>query len=786
MKNKLVCLNILVILGVISGCGRGDDLQKAKALAKDSERSYQSAVALYSNLILKYRAPDKLRYELGKLYYGHGDFGRAAEQFRMAPQEEGKKFLAISLYQTGDFTDALEFFDQIKISDGESLFYQGLTCEKLNLFDQALKVYSQIKDKKYSGLALERVNSIEKQVHSKNIRETDPLAAALIDKAPKKEEYPQAGALVLLADEKYQITRQNTEESQMRYLVKIINERGKEEFSEAHIEYDSTYEKVELEYARTIRPDGTFVDVGSRHIRDVSKYLNFPLYSNARIYIISFPEVTEGAVLEYKIKINRSQLVNGKDFVTPYFVQSLEPVIKASFEVTIPQERKVALRILNEEYNDMNAGLKPSIISGSGHSVYSWNFEKIPQIIPEANMPSTVEVDPIILISSFGSWQDIYDWWWPLARDKIRSDKFIQAKVKELTRGLTQPVDLARAIYNFCAQKIRYVAVEYGQAGYEPHQAGDIFKNKYGDCKDQAILLITMLKEAGLSAYPVLIGTKDHFNLYQDFPAILFNHCIAAVSLGGQLVFLDPTAETCSFGDLPVGDQGRRVLVIKDTGYEIKEIEPFPAEHNLVRHSLKIKVNPDESVSAQKEVLTKGAYQQYQRHWILYTQPELVAEELKERIQDISIGSRLLGYRAENAEDLNSPVTLAYSFEGPEYFTSAGNLRVLPQLSSLDNSLVAKDKRRYPLELNMLDSKEQDYELSLPPGFKVKYLPEDVTEETPWYKIKVAYKYRDDKIYFLQSVVLKKDLICQDEYAGFKRSFGGLAKRLKQRIILEK
>ena len=73
----------------------------------------------------------------------------------------------------------------------------------------------------------------------------------------------------------------------------------------------------------------------------------------------------------------------------------------------------------------------------------------------------------------------------------------------------------AKLIHEFVAKDIRYVAIEYGDSGYEPHHAKEVFVNRYGDCKDQAILLITMLKEAGIEAYPVLIGTRGVF-LYQE------------------------------------------------------------------------------------------------------------------------------------------------------------------------------------------------------------------------------------------------------------------------------
>jgi len=193
---------------------------------------------------------------------------------------------------------------------------------------------------------------------------------------------------------------------------------------------------VELEYARTIRPDGAVVDVGSRHIRDVSKYLNFPLYSNARICIISFPEIADGAVVEYKLKVYRNQLINKKDFILHYSLQTGEPVISANFILDLPQGRILHLKTLNDKYNKFGAKLEPAQQEVNGRKIYRWQFKDIPQIIPEANMPPGAEINPVILMSTFSSWQDIYEWWWKLAKDKMQADTAIKDKVKELTAGL--------------------------------------------------------------------------------------------------------------------------------------------------------------------------------------------------------------------------------------------------------------------------------------------------------------------------------------------------------------
>lgn len=779
---------VISVACLLMGCTQKRSSSRAQEYARNSQEFYQQAVGEYKKLIKSGQGQDsqEFYFALGKLYYDHGDFVQAQDSFRKSKLAQAKKFLAIAEFRLGNFTDALDAFNKNEISDDEYRYYHGLTCEKLNLFDQALKIYRQIKDPAFFRLAQAEIDLIEKQTHLVKIEELDQAVAKIIAAAPSQEAWPQAGALVLYCDESIETNPDYTQVSTLHYLVKILNERGKEEFSESKIEYDSTDEKVELLYARTIKPDGTVAEVSRRNIRDVSKYLNFPLYSNARVFIISFPEIAEGSVVEYKAKIYHSQLVNKKDFVVSYPLQAQEPILDARFTVSLPQGEPLHIKTINEAYNNFSASFTPQIQKEGGYRIYLWQFKNIPQIIPEPNMPPDVKINPSILLSTFASWQDIYHWWWPLAKDKIKADRAIEIKVKELLKGKKSAPERIRAIYNFCCQNIRYVAVEYGQAGYEPHSAADIFKNKYGDCKDQAILLVTMLKQAGFTAWPVLIPTRDQYDLIPDFPSLPFDHCIAAVLDGGEKVFLDPTAQTCAFGDLPAGDQERQVLLVKDDGYEIIATPLYQAGHNLIKEKMELRISRDESIKAKKDIYAYGMYDQGQRYWLLYTPPQLIGETLKEKIQGVSIGARLDNYEIKNLADLNSPVELSYAFSGPEYFTNAGSLRILPQLAELDVTLSAKEKRHYPLDLGILEGKERVFTIEIPDNFRVTYLPAEIKKENPWLKFHVEYSLQGKKLVFQQKQELKEKIISQTDYPHFKAKLEELAKEIKQRVILEK
>jgi len=771
---KIVAVLFMVL---VLGCAKR--IEDAKDYAEKSNLYYQKAIQAYKI--------SNDHFNLGMLYYAHGDYPLAIDELRACGYDKAKKFLGISYYKLGDYTDALEVFRLLDASgDAEYLYYYGLASEQLNLYDQALNQYNKIKEAGYKEKALERIDMITKSKQVSKLNDLDENTRNIILKAPDASNYPQAGALILYCDENFEITPDNTLVSTERYLVKILNDRGKDDFSEVQTEYDSTFEKVELEYARVIKPDGEVISVGQKHIRDVSKYLNFPLYSNVRVHIISFPEITDNAVLEYKIKTYRNQLVNKKDFCLTYPIQSYDPIIFCKFNISIPERRQLHIKNLNQEYNSFNADLRPKISQDQGKKIYSWEFKDIPEIIPEQQMSPASQINPSMVISTFDKWDEVYQWWWKLASDKIKTDAVIKNKVTMLIVGSKSDEDKARAIYNFCAQEIRYVAVEYGQAGYEPHKAEEIFQNKYGDCKDKAILLVSMLKEAGLNAFPVLISTKDNNDLNEDFPSVQFNHAIVALRIGGNYTFLDPTASTCTFNDLPSDDQKRKVLVFEEGGYKIIQTPLLPAKNNSVQDELKISANIDGSIEAWKKSLTFGYYDQGRRYWLTYTTPKLIEETLREKIQEVAVGAQLENYNIENVQDLNKPTVIDYKFKGNDYFSIAGDIYILPQLSTVNTSLTAKESRRYPIDFDVLDNLEKEVQIKIQDNLKIRFMPASIEKDSPWMKVKMEYSFDKGTLYFKETKELKTISIPTSEYAGFKNFMQDLAKFCKQRVVLEK
>ena len=269
-----------------------------------------------------------------------------------------------------------------------------------------------------------------------------------IESSPSQREYPDASSIYLLIDENIELTPDDRQITEFHYCLKILNDRGKEKFAEIELPYDSTYERLELEYARTIMPDGTVVTVGDKNIRDVSVYLNFPLYSNARVRIISMPEVVPGACIEYKAKIIRSKLPN-KGFDSIYLLQADEPILLERSRISIPEDRSLKHKVVNGVYNTFGFDLTPLMAEDGGKKIYSVEFKDVPAIMPEPFMPHLSRVDPYVIFSTFENWQDIYSWWKDLYVDKISEDaESIKKNFAELSRICARCPALAQAFPN--------------------------------------------------------------------------------------------------------------------------------------------------------------------------------------------------------------------------------------------------------------------------------------------------------------------------------------------------
>lgn len=779
-KKLFIIVSILFFLSC-SGPADKNNLNDNKSFIQ-LKNEYGEVVENYQKKIKNNPDNKKLIINLANFYYDFKDYEKAKKILKSLNTDQAKILLAKTLVKLKEYDQAIEVYQNIieGLGDQEALFLYGEVLEAKNLFPKAIQIYGKVK-KSYAEKAAKRIRLIQKKIENifpENVKKLSKQAEDFISGI--KDE----ASVILFVDESLEVLPNQTSVSTIHVIKQILKERGKKS-AEVEIGYDSTYEKVELEYARTITKAGKVIYAGRENIRDVSRYLDFPLYSNSRAFIVSMLAVDIGSYLEYKVKIYSSKLIDKDNFNFIYRIWETQPIFKAKFKLIVPESKKVNIKFFNQKLAK-GINLKPDINTKLAKRTYNWGFNELKPIVNEYNMPPRANINPAILVSSFSSWQNIYKWWFSLYKDKLTLNPEIKNFLHNLIKDKKNKFTQAKAIYEFVAKEVRYVAVEYGDSGYEPHSASDVFVNKYGDCKDQAILLVALLKEAGIDAYPVLIPTRRMYPIAKDFPSITFNHVIAAVNIDDNYIFMDPTSNTTPFGEIPLADQNRLVLLFLENNYKIVTI-PVNKENGIV-YSMSINIEQNQKAEIKREISPFGYFASGYRGYLKYSHPARIKEDIFQKMTDIAPFSQLLDYKIENRNDLDKRPILTYRFAADDFLNPAGSYRILGPLDQIElsDSLVSKVEREFPIDFKGIFSKTAYIEVILPPNLEVKYLPKYQSVDNQWFNLEIDYENIGKTIKFYQKFRVKRRFVEKNDYQLFRRDFKKALYYLRSQIILEK
>jgi transglutaminase-like putative cysteine protease len=148
----------------------------------------------------------------------------------------------------------------------------------------------------------------------------------------------------------------------------------------------------------------------------------------------------------------------------------------------------------------------------------------------------------LLQISTWSDWPAVSRWAQALfAPDTNPLPEELEAL---LQRARALPDDDARVqlVLDWVQREIRYFALAVGESSHRPHAPALVLQRRWGDCKDKTQLLLTLLARLGIAAEPVLVSQQLPRAPAKSLPTPLaFDHVIARVRLGGDVLFLDAT-----------------------------------------------------------------------------------------------------------------------------------------------------------------------------------------------------------------------------------------------------
>ena len=364
----------------------------------------------------------------------------------------------------------------------------------------------------------------------------------------------------------------------------------------------------------------------------------------------------------------------------------------------------------------------------------------------------------------------------------------MRKKVKEITKGLKDDAAKVKAIYKY-ATKTRYVALEFGVSGIRPRRCAQTLARGWGDCKDKATLIVTMLREIGIPSTIVLVRTGMRGQLAPDPPSLAaFDHAIAYVpSLD---LYLDGTAEHTGSSELPVMDRDAMGLQINEGKPKLVRLPQPPPEASTMRRKLDVTLAPDGIGQFTIDLQVAGAYAPEWRDRYLSegTRRDRVTRDLGREIGSIELAPGKAGLDVNDLDDEEQPVKVhargkALTFvrrEGSGFSLAAGPMHTLVA------DYASLSKRTVGIDLRALTSREDEWTIRLPPGMKLLRPPTPATLDSPFGRFSVAFEEGPGKVTVKTVLAFKKARIAPSEYASFRTFCEAVDRAFGQRMAVGK
>jgi hypothetical protein len=314
-----------------------------------------------------------------------------------------------------------------------------------------------------------------------------------------------------------------------RRVFKILRPDGRK-YGKIFADFDSET-KINSIHGWCIPAQGKDYEVKDKDALETALFgvQNGELMTDLKTKVLTIPAADPGNIIGYEIEQE----------VRPYVLQDVwafqregTPVREAHYTLQLPA---------GWEYKAVWLNYAKAEPSSAGSNQSQWVVKDVEGIRPEYDMPPREGVAGQMIVSlfppggsqnkGFGDWTDMGKWEGGLTQGRRDSSQDIKQKVAELTAGKTAQLEKMQSLAQFVQRDIRYVAIQLGIGGWQPHPAAEIFTHKYGDCKDKATIMSTMLKEMGVTSYYVSVNT-ERGTVTPATPATRwFNHEILAIRL---------------------------------------------------------------------------------------------------------------------------------------------------------------------------------------------------------------------------------------------------------------
>lgn len=597
---------------------------------------------------------------------------------------------------------------------------------------------------------------------------------------------PGASARVLLDSTVVTVSRKGTSETERHIKLEILNQRGRDRYGDVKERYNKEKQKFEILKAVTVKANGETVKPEKKAIMDVGDPMtyNAPMYANFIMKVISFPALDSGSVIDYHYRIKpRGKKGEGVFFGSVKF-GTFEPIVKKIYTVTIPSSM---------EFFYSKA---PTQRSMHGERItLTWENDDVNKIEEEPAIPPLELLVPTLHVSSFRSWDKVATWIWGKLKEGIAPEG-----VKEFSRGKS-----FEELVSFVKKDVRGIKIPLSMSGFKSNKAKEVLKNRYGDSKDKAILLVSLLRASGIQAWPALVSSN-----LKDFPQIadpsILDRALVKVIKEGKIYWIDPlmdyslpptyrpsgvvspSPEVMGSSLFYSGFGGHTVLTFYGDSSKIEKVRsPLSNFQNTVAELV---LDEEGNLRGVFKAEYYGNYDSRIRKILSERTKEERKRWIKSRISSVGVGAELTSYKIENLDDLTKPISISAEFTDKSFVSlkeKESPITLPRNIFSLDDLayVTSLRERKNPLLARPLRRSTYDISLTLPSDFEVKEFPM-FSRASPGFTCEVKSEIKKKTFSYSSSFAILSWEIMPEDYVEFRNAVRSFMLEKRRRVLLLK
>jgi tetratricopeptide (TPR) repeat protein len=387
-------------------------------------------------------------------------------------------------------------------------------------------------------------------------------------------------------------------------LARVLDASGVSEFSTVQFPFDPLEHQLYVNEVRVMDSTGKTISSGNVSDYYVLDDRSGTAVSHKKVLNVPIPGLQPGCQLA--VTITRRELGTAAEFpfLEHYFSRAV-PVRDSALYVRAPAGRLKYRASPAREPQELEGGLLWRV---ADPLVARW----------EPQQPAAATFLPLVaLAEASAQWPAVASNYLASIADRLEPDASVQALAHALAAGLDSDEARIAVLTHHVQTNYTYKAIEFGRRARIPNKPSEIVRNKYGDCKDHAVLLEQMLRAIGVPARLALASHRGP--IQEDLPSLdQFDHMILFVPGKGTGRFVDCTDKGGDAAQgIPLGLAERRALILDPQNPRFAAIPGYPPDASRAEEQRHLRLVDQTDVAVDETLTLTGAHAAYLRGYLV-------------------------------------------------------------------------------------------------------------------------------------------------------------------------